>query len=349
MIKLNNITKIFTLPDKKLTALDNVSLHVPKGQICGVIGASGAGKSTLIRCVNLLERPTHGAVIIDDVDLTQLSDAELVKTRRQIGMIFQHFNLLTSRTVFENVALPLELENKSKAEIQEKTTALLALVGLSDKHNVYPANLSGGQKQRVGIARALASNPKVLLCDEATSALDPQTTDSILKLLKDINEKMGLTIVLITHEMHVIREICDRVAVIEGGVILEEGSTVEVFTHPRENTTKEFISSVVSDNLPPEALEHYELHDQWIGGTAPLVRLKFTGQSTDEPVVAGLIRRFDLDVSILFGGIDYIQNISVGRLIVILNGDPENAQAGLDYIKTLPIESEVIGYVRANH
>ncbi|MDQ6587827.1 MAG: ATP-binding cassette domain-containing protein, partial [Haemophilus parainfluenzae] len=196
MIKLNNITKIFTLPDKKLTALDNVSLHVPKGQICGVIGASGAGKSTLIRCVNLLERPTHGAVIIDDVDLTQLSDAELVKTRRQIGMIFQHFNLLTSRTVFENVALPLELENKSKAEIQEKTTALLALVGLSDKHNVYPANLSGGQKQRVAIARALASDPKVLLCDEATSALDPATTQSILKLLKEINRTLGITILL---------------------------------------------------------------------------------------------------------------------------------------------------------
>ena len=209
--------------------------------------------------------------------------------------------------------------------------------------------MSGGQKQRVGIARALASNPKVLLCDEATSALDPQTTDSILKLLKNINEKMGLTIVLITHEMHVIREICDRVAVIEGGIILEEGSTVEVFTHPRENTTKEFISSVVSDNLPPEALEHLELHDQWIAGTAPLVRLKFTGQATDEPVVAGLVRRFNLDVSILFGGIDYIQNTSVGRLIVILNGDPENAQEGLDYIKMLPIESEVIGYVRANH
>ena len=215
--------------------------------------------------------------------------------------------------------------------------------------NNYPSQLSGGQKQRVGIARALASNPKVLLCDEATSALDPQTTDSILKLLKNINEKMGLTIVLITHEMHVIREICNRVAVIEGGVILEEGSTVEVFTHPRENTTKEFISSVVSDNLPPEALEHLELHDQWIAGTAPLVRLKFTGQATDEPVVAGLVRRFNLDVSILFGGIDYIQNTSVGRLIVILNGDPENAQEGLDYIKTLPIESEVIGYVRANH
>ena len=264
-------------------------------------------------------------------------------------MIFQHFNLLSSRTVYDNVAFPLELQGMSKSEIKERIEPILDIVGLTDRMNNYPSQLSGGQKQRVGIARALASNPKVLLCDEATSALDPQTTDSILKLLKNINEKMGLTIVLITHEMHVIREICDRVAVIEGGVILEEGSTVEVFTHPRENTTKEFISSVVSENLPPEALEHLELHDQWIAGTAPLVRLKFTGQATDEPVVAGLVRRFNLDVSILFGGIDYIQNTSVGRLIVILNGDPENAQEGLDYIKTLPIESEVIGYVRANH
>ncbi len=243
MIKLNNITKIFTLPDKKLTALDNVSLHVPKGQICGVIGASGAGKSTLIRCVNLLERPTHGAVIIDDVDLTQLSDAELVKTRRQIGMIFQHFNLLTSRTVFENVALPLELENKSKAEIQEKTTALLALVGLSDKHNVYPANLSGGQKQRVAIARALASDPKVLLCDEATSALDPATTQSILKLLKEINRTLGITILLITHEMEVVKRICDQVAVIDKGRLIEQGTVSEIFSNPKTELAQEFISS----------------------------------------------------------------------------------------------------------
>ena len=256
MIKLNNITKIFTLPDKKLTALDNVSLHVPKGQICGVIGASGAGKSTLIRCVNLLERPTHGAVIIDDVDLTQLSDAELVKTRRQIGMIFQHFNLLTSRTVFENVALPLELENKSKAEIQEKTTALLALVGLSDKHNVYPANLSGGQKQRVAIARALASDPKVLLCDEATSALDPATTQSILKLLKEINRTLGITILLITHEMEVVKRICDQVAVIDKGRLIEQGTVSEIFSNPKTELAQEFISSTFHITLPEEYLEN---------------------------------------------------------------------------------------------
>jgi len=348
LIQLKHISKVYEGANR-VEALKDISLDVKEGEIFGIIGQSGAGKSTLIRCINMLEAPTSGSVIVNGTDLTTLGEAELRKARKNIGMIFQHFNLLSSRTVYDNVAFPLELQGMSKAEIKDRIEPILEIVGLSDRMNNYPSQLSGGQKQRVGIARALASNPKVLLCDEATSALDPQTTDSILKLLKDINEKMGLTIVLITHEMHVIREICDRVAVIEGGVILEEGSTVEVFTHPRENTTKEFISSVVSDNLPPEALEHLELHDQWLAGTAPLVRLKFTGQSTDEPVVAGLVRRFNLDVSILFGGIDYIQNTCVGRLIVILNGDPENAQEGLDYIKTLPIESEVIGYVRANH
>ena len=280
MIKLNNITKIFTLPDKKLTALDNVSLHVPKGQICGVIGASGAGKSTLIRCVNLLERPTHGAVIIDDVDLTQLSDAELVKTRRQIGMIFQHFNLLTSRTVFENVALPLELENKSKAEIQEKTTALLALVGLSDKHNVYPANLSGGQKQRVAIARALASDPKVLLCDEATSALDPATTQSILKLLKEINRTLGITILLITHEMEVVKRICDQVAVIDKGRLIEQGTVSEIFSNPKTELAQEFISSTFHITLPEEYLENLSDTPKH-AKSYPIIKFEFTGRSVD--------------------------------------------------------------------
>ena len=307
MIQLQHISKVYE-GATRVEALKDISLDVKEGEIFGIIGQSGAGKSTLIRCINMLEAPTSGSVIVNGTDLTTLSKSDLRKARKDIGMIFQHFNLLSSRTVYDNVAFPLELQGLSKSEIKERITPILDIVGLTERMNNYPSQLSGGQKQRVGI-----------------------------------------TIVLITHEMHVIREICDRVAVIEGGVILEEGSTVEVFTHPRENTTKEFISSVVSENLPPEALEHLELHDQWIAGTAPLVRLKFTGQSTDEPVVAGLVRRFNLDVSILFGGIDYIQNTCVGRLIVILNGDPENAQEGLDYIKTLPIESEVIGYVRANH
>ncbi|WP_251424541.1 methionine ABC transporter ATP-binding protein [Veillonella agrestimuris] len=348
MITLEHISKVYENANR-VEALKDINLTIKKGEIYGIIGQSGAGKSTLIRCINMLEAPTSGSVIVDGVDLTKLSANDLRKARKDIGMIFQHFNLLSSRTVYDNVAFPLELQGLSKSEIKERIMPILDIVGLTDRVNNYPSQLSGGQKQRVGIARALASNPKVLLCDEATSALDPQTTKSILQLLKDINEKMGLTIVLITHEMQVIREICDRVAVIEGGIILEEGSTVEVFTNPKEHTTKEFISSVVSDNLPPEALEHFELHQDWIAGTAPLVRLKFTGQVADEPVVAGLVRRFNLDVSILFGGIDYIQNTSVGRLIIILNGDPMKAQEGLDYIKTLPIESEVIGYVRANH
>ena len=297
MIKLNNITKIFTLPDKKLTALDNVSLHVPKGQICGVIGASGAGKSTLIRCVNLLERPTHGAVIIDDVDLTQLSDTELVKTRRQIGMIFQHFNLLTSRTVFENVALPLELENKSKAEIQEKTTALLALVGLSDKHNVYPANLSGGQKQRVAIARALASDPKVLLCDEATSALDPATTQSILKLLKEINRTLGITILLITHEMEVVKRICDQVAVIDKGRLIEQGTVSEIFSNPKTELAQEFISSTFHITLPEEYLENLSDTPKH-AKSYPIIKFEFTGRSVDAPLLSQASKKFGVELSI---------------------------------------------------
>ena len=362
ILEVEHINKTFG----RTEVLKDISFSLERGQVLSLIGSSGSGKTTLLRCLNFLETPDKGVIRVNDELLFDAAnpvtkqESEIRKKRLHFGLVFQSFNLFPQYTALGNVMLAKELLAKSQpdykarkkeihAEIEAEAKNLLDQMGLSERMNNYPSQLSGGQKQRVGIARALASNPKVLLCDEATSALDPQTTDSILKLLKNINEKMGLTIVLITHEMHVIREICDRVAVIEGGVILEEGSTVEVFTHPRENTTKEFISSVVSDNLPPEALEHLELHDQWIAGTAPLVRLKFTGQATDEPVVAGLVRRFNLDVSILFGGIDYIQNTSVGRLIVILNGDPENAQEGLDYIKTLPIESEVIGYVRANH
>jgi len=286
LITLEHISKVYEGANR-VEALKDISLTIEKGQIYGIIGQSGAGKSTLIRCINMLEAPTSGSVIVDGTDLTKLSASELRKARKHIGMIFQHFNLLSSRTVYDNVAFPLELQGLSKAEIKERITPILDIVGLSDRVNNYPSQLSGGQKQRVGIARALASNPKVF--------------------------------------------------------------TLEVFTNPKKPTTKDFVGSVVSDNLPQEALEHIELHDDWIAGTAPLVKLKFTGQATDEPVVAGLVRRFDLDVSILFGGIDYIQNTSVGRLIVILNGDPMKAQEGLDYIRTLPIESEVIGYVRASN
>ena len=345
MIKLNNITKIFTLPDKKLTALDNVSLYVPKGQICGVIGASGAGKSTLIRCVNLLERPTHGAVIIDDVDLTQLSDAELVKTRRQIGMIFQHFNLLTSRTVFENVALPLELENKSKAEIQEKTTALLALVGLSDKHNVYPANLSGGQKQRVAIARALASDPKVLLCDEATSALDPATTQSILKLLKEINRTLGITILLITHEMEVVKRICDQVAVIDKGRLIEQGTVSEIFSNPKTELAQEFISSTFHITLPEEYLENLSDTPKH-AKSYPIIKFEFTGRSVDAPLLSQASKKFGVELSILTSQIDYAGGVKFGFTIAEVEGDEDAITQAKVYLMENNVRVEVLGYVQ---
>ena len=345
MIKLNNITKIFTLPDKKLTALDNVSLHVPKGQICGVIGASGAGKSTLIRCVNLLERPTHGAVIIDDVDLTQLSDAELVKTRRQFGMIFQHFNLLTSRTVFENVALPLELENKSKAEIQEKTTALLALVGLSDKHNVYPANLSGGQKQRVAIARALASDPKVLLCDEATSALDPATTQSILKLLKEINRTLGITILLITHEMEVVKRICDQVAVIDKGRLIEQGTVSKIFSNPKTELAQEFISSTFHITLPEEYLENLSDTPKH-AKSYPIIKFEFTGRSVDAPLLSQASKKFGVELSILTSQIDYAGGVKFGFTIAEVEGDEDAITQAKVYLMENNVRVEVLGYVQ---
>ena len=345
MIKLNNITKIFTLPDKKLTALDNVSLHVPKGQICGVIGASGAGKSTLIRCVNLLERPTHGAVVIDDVDLTQLSDAELVKTRRQIGMIFQHFNLLTSRTVFENVALPLELENKSKAEIQEKTAALLALVGLSDKRNVYPANLSGGQKQRVAIARALASDPKVLLCDEATSALDPATTQSILKLLKEINRTLGITILLITHEMEVVKRICDQVAVIDKGRLIEQGTVSEIFSNPKTELAQEFISSTFHITLPEEYLENLSDTPKH-AKSYPIIKFEFTGRSVDAPLLSQSSKKFGVELSILTSQIDYAGGVKFGFTIAEVEGDEDAITQAKVYLMENNVRVEVLGYVQ---
>jgi len=318
---------------------------VPKGQICGVIGASGAGKSTLIRCVNLLERPTHGAVIIDDVDLTQLSDAELVKTRRQIGMIFQHFNLLTSRTVFENVALPLELENKSKAEIQEKTTALLALVGLSDKHNVYPANLSGGQKQRVAIARALASDPKVLLCDEATSALDPATTQSILKLLKEINRTLGITILLITHEMEVVKRICDQVAVIDKGRLIEQGTVSEIFSNPKTELAQEFISSTFHITLPEEYLENLSDTPKH-AKSYPIIKFEFTGRSVDAPLLSQASKKFGVELSILTSQIDYAGGVKFGFTIAEVEGDEDAITQAKVYLMENNVRVEVLGYVQ---
>jgi D-methionine transport system ATP-binding protein len=246
MIELRNITKQFIQKNKETLALNGVSLHVPKGKIFGVIGSSGAGKSTLIRTVNLLERPTSGEVIIDGVNLSNLSSSELAKERRQIGMIFQHFNLLSSKTVFENIAFPLQLDNTPKEAIKQRVLELLNLVGLSEKQHDYPSSLSGGQKQRVAIARTLATNPKVLLCDEATSALDPATTLSILTLLKDINTRLNITILLITHEMNVVKRICDEVAIISEGQLIEQGPVAKVFANPQTAVAKDFLTSSIN-------------------------------------------------------------------------------------------------------
>jgi len=324
-------------------ALSEVSLHVPAGQIYGVIGESGAGKSTLIRCANMLERPTSGQVLVDGQDLTQLNEKELTQARRQIGMIFQHFNLLSSRTVFGNIALPLELDNTPKAQIKQRVTELLELVGLSEKSDVYPANLSGGQKQRVAIARALASNPKVLLCDEATSALDPATTRSILELLKDINRRLGLTILLITHEMDVVKRICDQVAVISGGKLIENDKVSEVFSHPKTPLAQQFIQSTLHLDIP----EDYQLRltKESAAGRHPLLRLEFTGESVDAPLLSEAARRFNVNNNIISAQMDYAGGVKFGVMLAELHGADADALAAIAFLHENHVKVEVLGYV----
>lgn len=343
MIELTGLQKVYQGESGVVKALDHVSLEIEQGEIFGIIGKSGAGKSTLIRCINLLERPTAGQVMVDGQDMTSLAESELREARKSMGMIFQHFNLLSSRTVLENVAFPLEIAGISRPEREKKVLPLLELVGLADKRDVYPAQLSGGQKQRVGIARALASEPKVLLCDEATSALDPQTTEAILALLKDINRKLGLTIVLITHEMHVIKAICDQVAVIEAGRLVETGRVFDVFTNPQSTTARDFIKAVVNNKVP-EALMA-EVSETPVAGGNLVLRLSFFGQSTNEPVIAGLIRRFAVDVNIISGNIDHLQDIPYGTLLIELSGKDEDIQSALHYLQEQDLKTEVIGYV----
>lgn len=347
MIKLEDITKTYD-GKAQVHALKGINLTINDGEIFGIIGKSGAGKSTLVRCINMLERPTSGKVIIDDKTLTAMSDSQLRDERKNIGMIFQHFNLLSSRTVFDNIAFPLELVGASKEAIAKKVEDLLELVGLSDRQYNYPSQLSGGQKQRVGIARALASDPKILLCDEATSALDPQTTKSILELLQDINKRLGITIVIITHEMAVIKEICDRVAVIEGGVIKEQGRVVDVFTNPQSQTMQDFVKSIINDELPA-GIKKLGITNQPTPHHGMLVRLRFKGSVTNDPLVASIVEKFHIYVSVLYGNIDYIQDEPFGYLIIVIMGDMEAQAKALAYIKELPIGSEVLGYVPRNH
>ena len=349
MIKLFHIEKTYDSPSGPVKALKGIDLNIGRGEIFGIIGLSGAGKSTLIRCINMLERPTAGKVIVDGKDLTEMNDSELREMRKQIGMIFQHFNLLSSATVYDNVAFPLRLAKVSEEEIKKKVEPLLNLVGLSDKSAQYPSQLSGGQKQRVGIARALASDPKVLLCDEATSALDPQTTKSILDLIKDINQKLELTVVVITHEMQVIKDICDKVAVISNGVIAEQGSVVDVFINPQQAITKEFISVLLSNELPA-AFRGNKISQEETVGSLLLLRLTFIGETADNPVIAGMIREAEgIDVTLLFGNLDQIHGIPFGRMIIGLSGDEAEVEKALNYLKSQDLKLEVIGYVERNY
>ncbi|CAH0525059.1 methionine ABC transporter ATP-binding protein MetN [Vibrio hippocampi] len=343
MIELNQVNKVFYQGSKAINALSDINLHIAEGTIFGVIGASGAGKSTLIRCVNMLEAPTSGSVIVDGVDLTQLTKSELSVTRRNIGMIFQHFNLLSSRTVFENVALPLELAGRASDAIESKVSELLKLVGLADKRDTYPANLSGGQKQRVAIARALASDPKVLLCDEATSALDPATTQSILELLKEINRKLKITILLITHEMDVVKSICHEVAIIGDGKLVEKGTVGEIFAHPKTELAHQFIRSTLDLSIP----EDYQVRLQptRVEGSYPLVRLEFTGATVDAPLMTQIARKFNIDVSILSSDLDYAGGVKFGMMVAELFGDEENDNAAIEFLRDNNVKVEVLGYV----
>lgn len=345
MIRLHSVSKTYySRKGAPIEALKPVDLHVPRGQIHGVIGLSGAGKSTLIRCVNLLERPTTGSVEVDGQELTQLSREALNRARHGMGMIFQHFNLLTSRTVSANVALPLELMGMRRAEIQARIAPLLELVGLADKADQYPAQLSGGQKQRVAIARALASRPKVLLCDEATSALDPQTTGSILELLQDINRKLGLTILLITHEMEVVKSICHRVSLISDGALVEEAEVGDFFTAPRTRLGREFLNDFLELEPPRALIERLEAQPG--ANTHPVVRLAFSGDAVSTPLISRLARECGIDVSILQAKVESIQDRTLGLMIAELMGGADDTRKALDYLQRNDLTVEVLGHVQ---
>ncbi|SFF90483.1 D-methionine transport system ATP-binding protein [Halobacillus alkaliphilus] len=337
MISIKGLSKVFRTKHQEVRAVDDLSLQIKKGEIYGVIGYSGAGKSTFIRLLNRLEDPTDGKVTIDDQELTSLNKGKLREARQEIGMIFQHFNLLWSRTVHDNIAFPLEIAGVPKSERTKRVNELIDLVGLSGRGNSYPSQLSGGQKQRVGIARALANKPKVLLCDEATSALDPETTDSILDLLVDINEKLGLTIVLITHEMHVIRKICHQVAVMEQGKIVEQGDVLDVFLYPKEKVTKKFVDQVMGD---PEREHSLQLIKDTYK-TGEILRLHFVGENTNQALISEVSRKFVLDVNILHGKITQTQKGAYGTMFVQFLGEKEEITRAIEYIQSTSVEVEV--------
>lgn len=337
MITIKQLSKVFQTDHTEIQAVDNLDLAIDKGEIFGVIGYSGAGKSTFIRLINRLEEPSEGKVTINNQEITNLSKQQLRLARQEIGMIFQHFNLLWSRTVRENIAFPLEIAGVPKQTRNERVDELIRLVGLTGREDAYPSQLSGGQKQRVGIARALANEPKVLLCDEATSALDPETTDSILSLLVDINQKLDLTIILITHEMHVIQKICHRVAVMEEGRIVEQGNVVDVFSKPKQPVTKKFVEQVMgkpNDEVLDESFIHQVDHGS-------VLRLHFVGETANQAIISQVAKRFDVELNILHGNVKQTQAGAYGTLFVQITGKEEEIEKSIRYIKSTLVEVEV--------
>jgi len=333
VIDFHQVHKAYRVSGRDIPALQPCNLHIERGEVFGIIGHSGAGKSTLLRLINRLEEPSGGRIDIDGVDVTALGADGLRKFRQQAGMIFQHFNLLSSKTVAANVGMPLKLAGVPAREIEQRVAALLERVGLKDHANKYPAQLSGGQKQRVGIARALATRPKILLCDEATSALDPQTTAAVLQLLAEINRELGLTIVLITHEMDVIRRVCDRVAVMDAGVIVEQGPVAEVFLHPQHATTKRFVQEA-------EHVDENDQRDDFAHVQGRILRLTFIGESTYSPVLGQVARETGIDYSILAGRIDRIKDTPYGQLTLALTGG--DIDAALARFEAADVHLEVL-------
>jgi D-methionine transport system ATP-binding protein len=329
LIEIRNLVKTYSTKKQTVVGVDNVSVKIEKGEIFGIVGYSGAGKSSLIRCLNLLDTPTSGEIIIDGQDFTKLTSKQLRLARQKTSMIFQHFHLIKSKTVFDNLAFALKAASVPKAKIKPRVVELLEMVGLSDKADAYPAQLSGGQKQRVGIARALANNPSVLLCDEATSALDPNTTKSILKLLKKINKELGLTIVLITHEMEVVKEICDRMAVMQDGKIVEEGPVYDLFAEPKQPLTKQFIETILQFELPPHLVESRK---------GKLIKIQFKGSIAEESVVSEVFQKYKVRGNILHGKIEYIQEVPLGIFIMELIGSHDEIEAAIRFI-TLKTQS----------
>lgn len=328
MIRFEHVSKTFQTKNGPFDALKDVSFEIEKGDIYGVIGYSGAGKSTLIRMVNALETPTSGKVWVEGNDIGTLSQKELRNLRKGIGMIFQQFNLLESKTIYDNVAIALKLNGVSKKDIEKRVTELLDFVELSDKKYSYPGQLSGGQKQRVGIARALANNPSILLCDEATSALDPKTTDSILELLKKINEMLHITIVIITHEMNVIQKICNKVAVMDYGQVVETGSVIQVFSDPRSDIARRFVGNLIRDVIPEPLVESIRRETR----NSRLLRIKLENTDSTEPLLWEINRRFEVETNILYSTINVIQGIVVGIMLVLFTGTDEEIEKAEQYI-----------------